>query len=154
MHKTWYGELQISIEDILISRCVLHPEFSTEPVQCVLSTFGAQRRCRWKWRHVMKIITGQNSSGLTKRSNWNVNRGAMFSSSSRACTTRPDFPGSAVSAHGDKDYVLDSCHVIAAPLNRHLRRYQRQGVKFLYRRCFSTSSSSNHDSVKQTDDKF
>ena len=83
-----------------------------------------------------------------------MNRGAMISSSSRACTTRPDFPASAVSAHGDKDYVLDSCHVIAAPLNRHLRRYQRQGVKFLYRRCFSTSSSSNHESVKQTDDKF
>ena len=78
----------------------------------------------------------------------------MFSSSNGASKMRPDFPGSAVSAHGDKDYVLDSCHVIAAPLNRHLRRYQRQGVKFLYRRCFSTSSSSNHDSVKQTDDKF
>ena len=76
------------------------------------------------------------------------------SSSSRACTTRPNFPAAAGSAHGDKDYVLDSCHVIAAPLNRHLRRYQRQGVKFLYRRCFSTSSSSNHDSVKQTDDTF
>ena len=78
----------------------------------------------------------------------------MASSSNGASKMRPDFPASAVSVHGDKDYVLDSCHVIAAPLNRHLRRYQRQGVKFLYRRCFSTSSSSNHDSVKQTEDKF
>ena len=75
----------------------------------------------------------------------------MSFSSSRAGTTRPDFPASAGSAHGNKDYVLDSCHVIAAPLNRHLRRYQRQGVKFLYRRCFSTPSSSNHESVKRTD---
>ena len=80
------------------------------------------------------------------------------SSSSRGVTTRPDFPAAvanmAGNANGDKDYVLDSCHVIAAPLNRHLRRYQRQGVKFLYRKCFSPSSSSSQATVQSLPDNM
>ena len=54
----------------------------------------------------------------------------------------------------DRDYVLDSCHVIPAPFNRHLRRYQRQGIKFLFRRCFSavphSSPSGSADTVLST----
>ena len=85
-----------------------------------------------------------------------MNRETMSSSSRRGATTRPDFPAAtaniASNANADKDYVLDSCHVISAPLNRHLRRYQRQGVKFLYRKCFSPSSSSCHATVMTHDD--
>jgi superfamily II DNA or RNA helicase len=50
---------------------------------------------------------------------------------------RPNFANTSEESD-DRDYILDDCHKIASPVNRQLRHYQRQGIKFLYRRCFSS----------------
>ncbi len=57
---------------------------------------------------------------------------------------RPSFPApdsqGEDSEDNDRDYGLDASHRIPFILNRHLRRYQRQGIKFMFRRCFGGGS--------------